>query len=202
MSSTVFGDTMVPTILLLGYSILYKEIYDLTRFNHKKNATQVTAAWSRPRPACQSRQRRRTATFLFGKHVMRAVDGRDKECYLETPFVKVLQSSFHFLFHCPNITTTPIQPLKPPSAPPVVTAGFDAEPWTWQVPQSKRGLQCLERLAKLSRQASCVKEVGFRVLGFRVLRFRVLVDFLSRPKDLLHHGWACHLGLFIPEPED
>ena len=40
-----FGDTMVPYIeedyvLLLGYSISYKE-YNLTRFNHQKNATQL-----------------------------------------------------------------------------------------------------------------------------------------------------------------
>ena len=40
MSSTFGGDTMVPniehdSILLLGYSILYKK-YNLTRFNHQK----------------------------------------------------------------------------------------------------------------------------------------------------------------------
>ena len=39
-SSLLFGDTMVPnleedSIVLLGYSILYKE-YDRTRFNHQK----------------------------------------------------------------------------------------------------------------------------------------------------------------------
>ena len=44
LSSTLFGDTTVPNIeqdyiLLLGYSILYKEYY-LTRFNHQKNTTQ------------------------------------------------------------------------------------------------------------------------------------------------------------------
>ena len=43
-SSILFGDTMVANIekdyiLLLGYSILYKE-YNLTRFNHQKNTTQ------------------------------------------------------------------------------------------------------------------------------------------------------------------
>ena len=41
LSSILFGDTMVPNIeydyiLLLGYSILYKE-YDLTGFSHKKH---------------------------------------------------------------------------------------------------------------------------------------------------------------------
>ena len=45
MSSILFGDTMVPNIeygyiLLLGYSILYKE-YCLTGFNHQKNATHA-----------------------------------------------------------------------------------------------------------------------------------------------------------------
>ena len=45
MSSILFGDTMVPniekdSILLLGYTILYKE-YNLTRFNHQKNATRM-----------------------------------------------------------------------------------------------------------------------------------------------------------------
>ena len=45
MSSILFGDTKVPIIeydyiLLLGYSILYRE-YSLTRFNHPKNATHV-----------------------------------------------------------------------------------------------------------------------------------------------------------------
>ena len=40
VSSILFGDTMVPNIeqdyiLLLGYSILYKE-YNLTGFNHQK----------------------------------------------------------------------------------------------------------------------------------------------------------------------
>ena len=40
MSSILFGDTMAPiieqdSILLWGYSILYKE-YNLTRFNHQK----------------------------------------------------------------------------------------------------------------------------------------------------------------------
>ena len=40
MSSSLFGDTMVPniesdSILLLGYSILHKE-YRLTGFNHQK----------------------------------------------------------------------------------------------------------------------------------------------------------------------
>ena len=40
MSSILFGDTMVPNIeydgiLLLGYSLLYKE-YNLTSFNHQK----------------------------------------------------------------------------------------------------------------------------------------------------------------------
>ena len=45
MNSILFGDTMVPnieydSILLLGYSILYKE-YHLTRFNHQKNTTQM-----------------------------------------------------------------------------------------------------------------------------------------------------------------
>ena len=43
LSSILFGGTMVPNIeqdyiLLLGYSILYKE-YNLTRFNHQKNTT-------------------------------------------------------------------------------------------------------------------------------------------------------------------
>ena len=41
---------MVPTIekeyiLLLGHSILYKE-YDLARFSHQKNTTQVSLRWS------------------------------------------------------------------------------------------------------------------------------------------------------------
>ena len=45
MSSMLFGDIMVPnieedSILLLRYSILYKE-YNLTGFNHQKNATQM-----------------------------------------------------------------------------------------------------------------------------------------------------------------
>ena len=45
MRSILFGDTMVLNIeedyiLLLGYSILYKE-YNLTRFNHQKNSTHV-----------------------------------------------------------------------------------------------------------------------------------------------------------------
>ena len=45
LSSILFGDTMVPNIqqdyiLLLGYSFLYKE-YNLTRFNHQKNATHL-----------------------------------------------------------------------------------------------------------------------------------------------------------------
>ena len=45
MSSILFGDTMVPiieedSILLLGYSMLYEE-NNLTRFNHKKSATQI-----------------------------------------------------------------------------------------------------------------------------------------------------------------
>ena len=45
MSSILFGDTMVPIIeqdyiLLLGYSILYREYY-LTGFNHQKNATHM-----------------------------------------------------------------------------------------------------------------------------------------------------------------
>ena len=45
MSSVLFGDTMVPniekdSILLLGYSILYKG-YNLTGSNHQKNATQM-----------------------------------------------------------------------------------------------------------------------------------------------------------------
>ena len=45
MSRILFGDTMVPIIesdyiLILGYSILYKEC-NLTRFNHQKNATQM-----------------------------------------------------------------------------------------------------------------------------------------------------------------
>ena len=45
MGSILFGDTMVPiieqdNILLLGYSILYKE-YNLTGFNHQKNATHI-----------------------------------------------------------------------------------------------------------------------------------------------------------------
>ena len=35
LSSVLFGDTMVPYNLLLGYSILYRE-YNLTRFNHPK----------------------------------------------------------------------------------------------------------------------------------------------------------------------
>ena len=43
--SILFGDTMVLNIeedyiLLLGYSILYKE-YNLTRFNHQKSSTHV-----------------------------------------------------------------------------------------------------------------------------------------------------------------
>ena len=43
LGSILFGDTMVPiieydSILLLGYSILYKEYY-LTRFNHQKNCS-------------------------------------------------------------------------------------------------------------------------------------------------------------------
>ena len=45
MSSSLFGDTMVPNIeldylLLLGYSILHKE-HNLTRFNHQKDATHI-----------------------------------------------------------------------------------------------------------------------------------------------------------------
>ena len=45
MSSILFGDTMVPIIqqdyiLLWGYIILYTEYY-LTRFNHRKNTTQM-----------------------------------------------------------------------------------------------------------------------------------------------------------------
>ena len=42
VSSILFGDTMVLIIdiLLLGYSIFNKE-YNLTRFNHQKNATHV-----------------------------------------------------------------------------------------------------------------------------------------------------------------
>ena len=45
LSIVLVGDTMVPNIeqdyiLLLGYSILYKE-YDLTRVNHQKNTTQL-----------------------------------------------------------------------------------------------------------------------------------------------------------------
>ena len=47
MRSILFGDTMVPNIaydyiLLLGYSIFYKEYY-LTRFNHQKNTTQMNS---------------------------------------------------------------------------------------------------------------------------------------------------------------
>ena len=46
--SILFGDTMVPniesdSILLLGYSILYKE-YNLTRFNHPKK-TLLKRVW-------------------------------------------------------------------------------------------------------------------------------------------------------------
>ena len=45
VESILFEDTMVPIteldyILLLEYSILYKE-YNLTRFNHQKNTTHV-----------------------------------------------------------------------------------------------------------------------------------------------------------------
>ena len=44
--SILFGDIMVPIIeqdciLLLRYSILYKG-YNLARFNHKKNTTQMS----------------------------------------------------------------------------------------------------------------------------------------------------------------
>ena len=43
LSGSLFGDTMVriiesDSILLLGYSILYKG-HNLTRFNHQKNVT-------------------------------------------------------------------------------------------------------------------------------------------------------------------
>ena len=46
MSSILLGDTMVPNkeqdyLLLLGYSILYKE-YNLTRCNHQKKATHMS----------------------------------------------------------------------------------------------------------------------------------------------------------------
>ena len=49
MSRMKFGDTMVPNIeldyiLVLGYSILYKE-YNLTGFNHQKNATHMIIAY-------------------------------------------------------------------------------------------------------------------------------------------------------------
>ena len=45
MSSIFLGDTMVPNIeqddiLLLGYSVLYKE-YNLTRFNHQKTLLKM-----------------------------------------------------------------------------------------------------------------------------------------------------------------
>ena len=45
MSSTLFGHTMVTIreqdyILLLGFGISYRE-YNLTMFNHQKNATQI-----------------------------------------------------------------------------------------------------------------------------------------------------------------
>ena len=48
LSSIQFGDTMVPNIeedsvLLLGYSILYKA-YNLTGFNHQKNTTHLSLA--------------------------------------------------------------------------------------------------------------------------------------------------------------
>ena len=42
----LFGDSMVPyidSILLLGYSILYKEYY-LTRFNHQKKHYSTEAS--------------------------------------------------------------------------------------------------------------------------------------------------------------
>ena len=49
LSSILFGDTMVPIIeldyiLLLGYSIVYKE-YNLIGFNHQKNATQLRSSF-------------------------------------------------------------------------------------------------------------------------------------------------------------
>ena len=51
LSSVLFGDTMVPNIesdyiLLLGYSVSYKE-YNLTGFNHQKNATHFTCCVNR-----------------------------------------------------------------------------------------------------------------------------------------------------------
>ena len=50
MSSVLFGDTMVPniekdSILLLGYSILYKG-YNLTRSNHQKTLLKWKRTWT------------------------------------------------------------------------------------------------------------------------------------------------------------
>ena len=51
LCSILFGDAMVPniniesdSILLLGYSILYK-VHNLTRFNHKKHTTHFAGLY-------------------------------------------------------------------------------------------------------------------------------------------------------------
>ena len=54
MSSVLFGDTVVPRmgwdcVLLLGYTILYKEHY-LTRFNHQKKALLIWIPSTPPPP--------------------------------------------------------------------------------------------------------------------------------------------------------
>ena len=59
MSSILFGDTMVPNIeqdyiLLLGYSISYKE-YNLTRFNHKRNTTHMLLLYILPSVPLQTK---------------------------------------------------------------------------------------------------------------------------------------------------